>query len=64
MTMIETQKISGKSVWKAADFDDDNSWLYPLSKSDIAVFDQLLITLAKLNISFPDMTKADISLGG
>ena len=64
MTMIQTQKLSGKSVWKAADFDHDNSWLYHLTKSDIAVFDQLLITLAERHISFPDMTKADISLAG
>jgi hypothetical protein len=60
---MHTQNISGKSVWKGADFDQDNSWLHYLNESHIAAFDQLLAELSKRNLSFPDIARTEISLG-
>ena len=63
MTVMQTQKITGKSVWKGSDFDQDGSWLHHFDETHIAAFDQLLVELSERSISFPDIVTTDISMG-
>ncbi|MGB2303685.1 MAG: TauD/TfdA family dioxygenase [Candidatus Puniceispirillales bacterium] len=63
MTVMQTQKITGKSVWKGSDFDQDDSWLHHFDETHIAAFDQLLVELSERSISFPDIVTTDISIG-
>ncbi|MEC8727256.1 MAG: TauD/TfdA family dioxygenase [Pseudomonadota bacterium] len=63
MTVMQTQKITGKSVWKGSDFDQDDSWLQHFDETHIAAFDQLLVELSERSISFPDIVTTDISMG-
>lgn len=63
MTIIQTQPITGKSVWKGADFDQDDTWVHHFTDDEINSFDQMLASLHARGRSFPYITKADISIG-
>jgi len=63
MTIMQTSKITGPSVWKGADFASDKSWVHQLSEAEIAGLDAALEDLKRRRLEFPDFTRDDFSIG-
>ena len=59
MTMMQTQRLSGRAVWKGADFDTDSSWIHHLSARDIDDIDRVMAGFDASGATFPDITAQD-----
>ncbi|MGB0797964.1 MAG: TauD/TfdA family dioxygenase, partial [Planktomarina sp.] len=62
MGSILTQHISGPEAWVGADFTSDESWIYQLSRENIADIDAALINAAKMGCSFPNIAAIEFAL--
>jgi|TARA_B110000114_G_scaffold108868_1_gene114271 hypothetical protein len=63
MTIMHTSQIIGQSVWKRADFVNDDSWCHHLKSGEIAALDNMLANLQVRGAIFPNMTKDDVDIG-
>lgn len=62
MGLMQTSKITGPSVWKAADFHDNNDWLYQLSKQDVEEIEAALKYQQATSKSYPSFRREDFPL--
>ncbi len=63
MTMMKTSKITGPCVWKGTDIATDSSWTYTMTDADRDGLAQMLARLDARQLSFPHITRDDISIG-
>ena len=63
MSKIQTSKITGPSVWKGADFNDDSSWVHDLTAAEIAGLEAALKALEDGGYNFPEFSRDDFSIG-
>ena len=56
------QPMTGPAVWKGADFEQDESWVYRLSDEEIAELDAGLAILRAKGLRFPSFAKDDFPL--
>lgn len=61
MTMMQTQRLSGRAVWKGADFETDDSWAHHLSAREIADIDRVMAGFDASGATFPDITAQDVT---
>lgn len=62
MGLIATQPITGPTAWRAADFADDQTWIFELSTTHISEIRQALATVKAAGLAFPDFGKRDFAL--
>jgi len=62
MTIMHTSQITGKNVWKGADFRKDDSWIHHLTRDEIEAMDNMLADLHMRGAIFPNITKDDIDI--
>ena len=62
MGMIATQPITGPTVWRAANFADDQTWIFNLSANHIAEVRQALSNVKKSGLTFPHFGKREFAL--
>lgn len=63
MSKIQTSKITGPSVWKGADLNDDSSWVHDLTAAEIAGLETALKALEDGGYNFPGFSRDDFSIG-
>lgn len=62
MSLIRMQPITGPAVWKGADFEHDDSWIYRLNHEEIAEIDAGLVMLRAKGLTFPTFARDDFPL--
>lgn len=62
MGSILTDKITGPAAWVAKDFENDTSWICPLTAENIADIDAALAHADAKGITFPKLSKHDFPL--
>ena len=62
MTIMHTTQITGKNVWKGADFEKDDSWIHQLTRDEIEAMDNMLANLQARGAIFPNITKEDFDI--
>lgn len=63
MTSMLKEPITGPSVWVAADFEGDDSWINVLSDAEIEQIDAAVAKAKAAGVIYPEMAKGDIDLG-
>lgn len=62
MGQMQTHKITGPSVWTAADVSRDESWVHALSDEDVAEIDAALERVEASGLAFPHFGREDSPL--
>lgn len=62
MSLILKEKVTGPAAWRGSDLAGDNSWIYQLPDSTIALIDAALETVKSRGLSFPNFTQDDFPI--
>lgn len=63
MSMVFNKKIQGPTAWLASDFDNDRSWIHPLSDAAKDALDNALRSVKQRTIAIEQLTKQDFPVG-
>lgn len=62
MTDMLLEPVCDASVWKAADFENDDSWIHRFTEQDLAEIDAALTTVQARGLAIPDFGREDFPL--
>ena len=62
MSTLRTTRIETPAAWIGSDFDNDDTWVYHLGKSELEAIDSALLKLRASGKAFPNFSKNDFLL--